>query len=489
MIQNRARINQFFSPFFFLSRSVVLTVLAVGIPSILLAQNEAVYHNIADSLVHRVLTEDLDHTEAEDLIGRARRIDPENGDAIFIAAGFIADSQGDQQDRETLLRRALSVNLRRVSPSDVVGELADVLLSQHRYREVVDLFYREAHAGRVPLPMVYGVLPVAGGDTAGPQDVWNDNRIGSLAQKFLAAQLRVGPYWYSTSYLQRLRSRYPLDTTLAIMDFTREERVSLAYLEWIDSSVASGKGAPLDILLYGVRTASDGTLRRELAARYLSQGGEDPLVFLAADMEGVFHDKWPSLHWQEDKVFWEYAYDWYGASDGDTGDLVPAFPPMPKDITLVVDEDRDTFWEERYHFTDGRLVVWEDDRDQNGLVNRRIEIDHDSRRVELFFEAAEELYHIHYAPYPRVTTVVQVEYNEADGARAVRWIPANPPTYPTGIGNVLEATWNGRRRRVTVVDDLHSRFSRQLRSDDAHILSAEETQRFLQGLRERSMVH
>ncbi len=446
------------------------------------SEETEVYRKIADSLVARVLDNPTIDLEYRELIRRARRIDPENGDAHYLAATFISEIQERQVEREALLRSALVGTLRRITRDDVIRELVDTLFLQRRYREALDLFHREEMNGTTPLPLEYDVLPVVGVDTEVVTDASFPTDADELSVRYLHAQLMSGPYWYSTAYLQRLRSRYPMDDNLAELDFFREGRVSLAFREWIDYRSSTGMEIPGTILLHGVRHGTTPEFRRDLAGRYIADGGSDPLAWMAARKEYLLDQE----DWKADKVVWETAKIWFDK------DFYSELELPGGESVLFVDESRDTFWEERYHFSDGNLRLWEDDSDQNGIVDLRVQIDTKSRRVDVSVRLSEtEVLEYRYAPYPLVSEVLRTTRNEENDPvyRVVRWIPAQPPVHPIGLEQVLSDQWDGRYERVTLNSDVFNRFDRQLQSDDARRMSMPELQQYVELLLERGIIY
>jgi hypothetical protein len=330
--------------------------------------------------------------------------------------------------------------------------------------------------------MEYSVLPVVGEDPGkvSPADI--PSTPGELSLRYLRAQLMAGPYWYSTAYLQRLRSRFPMDTSLAMLDFLREERASLAFREWIDLRSAAGQEIPRRILLHGVIYGSTPEIRRDLAEGYTEAGGNDPLAKMALDREYLREED----EWKTDKIAWEMARTWFDEEFYDDLSLPPG------EVILTVDRDRDSFWEERYHLVDGNVHLWEEDGNQNGLVDRRVQIDGEVRRVDVTVRLpGEEVLEIRYAPYPLVSEVLLLrpQGDPEKGYRTVRWQAAQPPRFPVGLDNVVARRWDGRHEEVTVNTDRLNRFRRQLDSDDARFLSSSETDRFVELLVERGIMY
>ncbi len=440
---------------------------------------EELYRDIADAVVRQVLRDGLGNTTTRELLQRARRVDPENGDALYLSASLLTDLQSRQVEREGLLRAALAGRLNRISRQRVVIALGELLYGQRRYREVLDLFHNEAASGTIALPLHEGVLPVQEGDTGIPQLADSSTAtVGEAEKLYLAARLHIGPYWYMGAYLQRLRSRFPDDAELAYLDFSREERVSLSVLEWMDNRHLTGRSVPPELLIHTIRTAPSESIRRDLGTLYVEQGGSDILARLAVN--DTERNASPEVE-SSDKLYWEYLHRWYG-NDAST----PTGETMQGYHTLVLDEDRDSFWEERYHLNGDALHTWERDADENGIVDGRVEF-HTSPMITVYLASDNRsVTEIRYAPYPMVTRVSQIHLEPSRSVTV--WTPARPPRVPAGLEEELGNGWNPYVDRLTLDPGMLNRFERQLASDDARTGRPEEFDFFMDALRQKNLV-
>lgn len=435
------------------------------LPGSVVGTEEQLYRDIADALVQQVVTGRAG-AGSDDLLAQALTVDPDNGDAMYQIALRLRGRQEDRVRRQALLAAALDARRVDTPREDVVAELAELLLAQGRSTEARNLL--ETESRELPgTPVFAGIRPVIGPIEDGPRGS-TDPRPGRIERLYVRALLQSGPRWFSAAYLQRLRSRFPTDTELAAIDFSRSNRLSLSLLEWIDREIGGGRQIPIEVLLHGIVVADDTDVRHRLARLYRAAGGTDLLGEVADQPE--YGLKIAVDH--ADKYVLERAVAWSG-NVGDSPDVVLQHEGAPD--VILLDADRDGFWEERYRHDAGSLTVWEHDIYQDGIVDQRVERFSRTSTGGLrvwhrdLSDDGVRVHGVEYAPYPNVARVTDF-FQSHDGAdvRLVEWRPARPIGYTLrGDGPWTTEEWNLATDRVTLDYDGITRFERQIRSDDA----------------------
>ncbi len=459
--------------------AAVLVVTADGSANNILAQSvdspldqsgvpaeEQLYRDISDALVQQVLSAP-DAAGADDLLARALAVDPENGDAMYRLAVRLRGSQEVRVRRRELLTSALDARRVDTPREDIVAELAELLLAQGRGTEALELLEAESRDLIGEAPVFSGVRPVIAPMEEIP--VWStDPEPSRIERLYVQALLHAGPRWFSAAYVQRLRSRFPTNSELAVIDFTRNTRLSLSLLEWIDRETGEGRQVPPELLLHGILVAKDTEMRQRLARRYRAAGGTDLLGEVAERPE----DRMATAVEHADKYVLERAVAWAGEGGQSPGELIQR--EEAPDLFLL-DTDRDQFWEERYHLNGETLAIWEHDIFQDGIVDQRVELVFQAPTGALHVwhrEVSDDGVHVHgieYAPYPNVARVTEFfQSRNGTDVSLVEWRPARPIGHTLrGSGPWATEEWNVATDRVTLDYDGITRFERQIRSDDA----------------------
>ena len=409
--------------------------------------DEQFYRDISDALVQQALS-DLDRDGADDLLARALAVDPGNGDAMYLTALRLRGIQEERIYRRELLRSALGARRVLTPHEDVVAELAELLLAQGRGAEALELLETASHGVSEDLPIFSGVQPVIAA-TGQPSEQPFNSELSRAERLYVRALLHVGPKWFSAAYLQRLRSRFPADAELAVIDFSRSTRLSLSLLEWIDRETVEGLSVPTELLLHGIVVAKDPEMRQRFARRYNAAGGTDLLGTVAENpAEGV-----AIAAEHRDKYALERAVVW-GGLDG--ASPLSVLTGENAAIVLLLDADRDQFWEERYYATDGTLRIWEHDTFQDGVVDQRVEVIGEGSTTGLrvlqrdVSDGREHVLSVEYAPYPNVARVSEFSRHlSGEDPRLMVWRPARPITHTlNGTGPWTTVDWNLSTDRV-----------------------------------------
>jgi len=524
---------------------VLLALLVIG-PSVTGQQvpqsdeGPGLYERLSDELVADAVRIGPATEEGQNLLHRALSVDPRNGDALFLLSGTMQNNGGARWEREELLRSALDGRLSVIDGTTVEEELAELLVSTDRFPEAI-AFIEDVYRAR------YGTLPIlpreAGRSSSGsPEEPDRHQRL------YLESLLVAGPQWYAGDYIRRLRTRFPDDPHLATLDFTRDRRLSLSTLEWLDRRIREGGDLPARLLLDGIVKADNPAVRSALAEHYLSTGSRDPLGILARGdgsiEDAIAHiahygqsgttagasdsgeivpgDGSPDRVVRIDKYALERLIEW----NADTGIIDPetlvdhlpgtgttASSDLPDAIVFELDEDRDGFREERYRVTrttDGswHLDLWEYDRYQDGLVDIRLELGDPGNRPDVTAairfegyerlgvprEARSEIFDVIvlvFTPYPNVGEVWALD-TSGSGAGAQpairRWRPARPVPGSFDLGRTTGEGWTVVRDRLAPVWTGGDTFQRQLQSAEPVPLRSPASEGYRNDLREWGMI-
>jgi hypothetical protein len=345
----------------------------------------------------------------------------------------------------------------------------------------------------------------------------------------MEALLESRPGWFSSSVLQRMRSRYPEDLELAYLDWQRLGVLVPSYLEWLGHTKSRNAGRNRiteRILLHALDVVppENGDLRDRLTRSYYEEsGGSDPVpavVALFSDTASTWlgADEWQNL-WV-DKRLWEAA-----------GRFVPPreWPDaLPEPLRIgyervfssptvqVVRRGASAYALELFDFEADRLARWSRDADGNGLLDTVVEFAL-SGDIRLYQRHGDMVLRIGFSPYPLVTEVqalsvepggvsrwTELEPDVPAGGLASRWNPSEPLPYdpvlrlrvPDGDSTMRTITpgldslsaADVLAGRIDLGMDDIARFSRQLVSDDARMLSAVEVRQHSGYLRTLGMI-
>ncbi len=487
---------------------------------------DGLYVRLADRLVADAVAVGSETPEGRDLLDRAISIDPQNGDAYYLIAAALKRAGGDRAEQEELLRSALERRILRTDPLVIEQEIAEILVDTGRYSEAMRFMegtYR-SRFGAVPI-----VVDTPGNVAIGPEEL---NRMELL---YLEALLAGGPRWYAGEYVRRLRGRFPDDPHIATLDFSREERVSLSALEWLDRRHQEGVDLPSRLLLESIVKADDPVLRRDLADMYRSTEDTDPIATIAAEEPtneelsvlistaddsgsgGYPGDTPPPSVVRVDKYALELFLRWNPDRPVDDLEALLQRPPDPDKggtssepseyVVYELDEDRDGYHEERYHVVEGRLALWEYDRFQDGRVDIRIELRGPSARPNVTVAIHDDGYSrlevprddrpeastvtvLVFSPYPRVGEVWIADASGPDRwmyPEIRRWRPGRPVAGTFHIGGVLDEGWTVLRDRLEPAWERYGSFHRQLEPEEAVTLGGDEYERYRSDLRRWEM--
>ncbi|MCG8477507.1 MAG: hypothetical protein MI724_00295 [Spirochaetales bacterium] len=461
----------------------------------------ALHRRIAISLVDEALALGFDFEYrvlpgAEEtvaaLLARANTLDPHLADAAFLLSQLAATDRRSTRRRERLLQEALGGDLAVVERGSVVETLADLYLRQGRGREALTLIDEEFR-DRGGLSPVMALFPAVDAPDVGPPRAAFDVAPGRLHHLHVRALLAVGPRWYSSNYLRRLYDRFPEDQETGLIWWERRNRISLGFLEWLDAAERDGGIVSPAVYLHAVRHAPD-PLLSEFTRRYYEAGGTDTLPaaltlvagdrFLDSRYAASVDDRAVEAFFFSDKIIWEAVYHSVNGVRGALpSDIAPFADAVEGDFrgetTLVVDDDRDLFWEERYTIRSGELVAWQSDEDRNGYVDTAALFS--PRGIRILIAEGGAYHVVEYASYPLVRSVMRLA-----GDDAVVWTPSRPVAFDAGLRVVAGRTlvvpdrestlpiWETLGGRVRLEDGVAERFARQLGSDDARIANDEE---------------
>jgi hypothetical protein len=422
-----------------------------------------------------------DETRRE-LARRAAELDPSLGDPYVMLAGYLEGEQAAQPEREQLLSQALAGDFVTISRDDAVADMVELLLLQNRPQEALSLLHAEFQAnGDTPLERIMGAVDRAdrGAITAFPATELN--RVDRL---YVAALMAGDAPWFAGRVVQRLRARFPMDRSLAAIDWRRGSHVSLAVLEWIDAVEQLTGTASAEMYRELLRADPPELLVPELLERYQRAGGDDPLVDALSVVYG--NGEPPTIDsLLSDKLMWEILIERLDRSSisEHIQDALTEIRHRDR-VVLTRDDNRDGYWEERYVYENGELTLWQLDDDQDGRVSVAVDLSGPAARVAVRREPEEDTIVIDYGSYPLVS---RVRWITSAGGR--EWTAAQPVPFDVGISGSMDIElWNALGRRVTVDSDVFDRFQRQRRSDDSRAVVDDEIRELRMDLQQWGLI-
>lgn len=451
---------------------------------------------------HRLIAmEERDH--ARFLLERAHSINPQSGDALYLLATLERHAPDTVQWREQLLRRALELHLESISPDDLTADLARLLIDTHRAAEAVDLLdtHLRQQEGRGAVHRAMAAL--LEGDTEEPGES-AQRTLSRLESLFIEAILGDNPGWFSTALLARMRSRYPEDMNLALLDWRRFDTLVPSFSEWLGPVLDRADEFSLSEELHALREITgrflsllpeeSGRLRTDLTRQYYEMlDGVDPrpalLVLLLSSPDEVPSFVRDFSFPEDSKELWEVL-----GSHRDPGDWPENLPQplgslledlLSRTTAVIHHRDTVTFTGEAYHLEGGVLRRWIRDSDGNGRTDKVVEF-RGGGNLSLYERNHDTVVRVDYAPYPLVTRVwsfpllgegVQrwtvLERERIDSGTSRVWSPAGPVPFDPGLQGPIAGASGASvlAGTITVDRSIHRRFSRQLASDDANTLS------------------
>ncbi|MFW5693719.1 MAG: hypothetical protein ACOCYB_01020 [Alkalispirochaeta sp.] len=444
--------------------------------------NQDLYRRLAVELSEQAVGLPDDDAARRELARRAAELDPSLADPVVILADFLRDEQSAQRERERMLREALAADFVITDRADAVASLAELLLQQQRFQDVLSLLDAEIPpVGGAPLQRILGYVHRPDEAVAAVPLRENLSRLDRL---YVAALMGGDAPWFVGGLMQRLRTDFPMDQELGYMDWQRGSDVSLGVLEWLDAVEQLSGTASAEIYRRLLRSDPPSVLVPALVSRYRRADGNDPLVDAIAMVHGL--DETPgreALH--SDKVVWELLVEHFDQSD------------LPDDVTraldeireadrrvLVRDENRDGFWEERYYFRRGEISLWHHDENQDGRVSTTVATSGGVVSFAHRRDRDDSVVLVEFASYPLVSRVMWIE-----STGGFEWVPAQPIPFDVGVSELfVDGLWNALAARVTVEGDAFERFHRQRRSDATRALAERDTEEIRSELREWGMI-
>ncbi|MFO7780664.1 MAG: hypothetical protein R6W94_03475 [Spirochaetia bacterium] len=320
--------------------------------------------------------------------------DDENADAHHVLARSLADRQAATARVVEHLEQALRAESFRITDE---GE-ARLLLAE--------TYVRIGAAG--------DALELLETDTIGAPEP-------ELSYLTARALLALGQVEAAERVALRGRRLYPEDPRFVLFLLRRDPVPGPRTGRWLDANVSEDP-AYLESLLYYAERVGAPERAVALSDRYLALGGEDPRVaVIRADAAGegtAGGGRSGSDPAEAREAAWELFVRMDGLRDKAAVEEMYALLPdgelkaRVRDVlsvyngTVVRDEDRNGFWEERFVFSDGRLERWQVDRNQDGVLEYDMLV---SSRVPRSLEATPEGFLVTYGAYPEVSAVEAVD--------------------------------------------------------------------------------
>lgn len=285
--------------------------------------------------------------EAESYMETALSLSPDLADAM-VALGAYRGRENQVSRGIELLERALREGrFLETSVEEARIELARLYVRTRRYAAA----YRTLE--EVPLPLAEA-LHLRG--------------LAALGENRLLPARRAA---------ERGRALYPEDPRFVDLQYRLDALPPISFERWLENNRSSD---PDYLRLFGrfLLQVGEPEAYSEEAESYLRLGGRDPAVagrYAAVLENGV--DRFLELEGHRDK----YALEVAGShlSNGAAQELLQAakerLRELEQPVTLAYDPDRDGYENGSFNWQSGGVVSWEDDPDQDGLMERVINFD------------------------------------------------------------------------------------------------------------------
>jgi hypothetical protein len=339
----------------------------------------------------------MDIGNARALVNAALDFDPVSSDALFLRAYLDLDKQ---EETSVVLRDFQSAisnnNFAGIDANHAAIGYATVLLRTRMAEEAL------------------AVLDAA--DLTAP-DV--DMALVANAHLVRARALRqLGRGLDADSVIAQARSRFPDDAGFFLLELESEPSPSFRYRRELDRLMRAGADGPamLAALLQYAITAPIVEEKRWASATYLERGGQDPSIALAlagSDEAGMV-DTFIQLGGYRRRDVFLSVLDALPATEQADEQMADTAAASLRDRLLAAagdyngfslrDGDGDGFWEERITLSDGAVVRWEIDSDQDGTNEVDLSFS-GGEPVQVIVEQPPGLVVVAYESYPFVRSV------------------------------------------------------------------------------------
>ncbi|MFW5728467.1 MAG: tetratricopeptide repeat protein [Spirochaetota bacterium] len=346
------------------------------------AEVAALYRNASQELLRTGNPE-----AAETLIDRGLEFDSDSADLRALKADIAAQEQARTREALSLFDAALGgPSFAALERSEVVVDFAEILLRVGEGARAEEVLSR--HLGQPP---------------------YTTDRAYAVGSRALRA---TGDDAGANELLQRGLERFPDSVALFALQFDNLEVPDPSTVRRL-RALREESDAYRRLLLQYAETLEDSALRRDEIEGYFEAGGEDPLasVLLLEVTESPLEEleRFEELGGLGDKGLIERAYA--ALPEGEARQELRATVGSLTG-SVVRDENRDGFVEERYEFARGRMMRWIIDADTDGVP----ELDMSLRgRVPVAATINQQPGYVtlQYGDYPDVETIALVE-DDAD---------------------------------------------------------------------------
>ncbi|HUX14631.1 MAG TPA: hypothetical protein VMW87_16510 [Spirochaetia bacterium] len=440
--------------------------------------------------------------EAESLVRIALEYDPADADAHYLLGRILLSDQGRTTEAELELKHAVQLNDFRVYlQSDCALALAALYLRTGRYLDGISTLQHYGGRGyvdQVPFhnrPIRTG--PVSSSDS---RDETVRGAVQTLAgdadPRYTVVLVKLlegaGEAAQAQSILQRGLLRYPGNTDIEHLFLMRDPVPALATSSWLDAH-ASRDPAYLNFLTDYIRALPDGSVRKHFIDLYFHNNGNSPEAWALS--AGSTNTDTEAL-----KGFLAAGATTDRSASSDIGAIQLIYSRL-KDLnvkrdlenrlaaysgTLGLDSNHDGYYEQTYHFDNGRLVTWTVDNNQDGvpsevvhLAPAIVSVDRSSRSRGLQDPPVTSRYTVTFGEYPRVGSVrferstlfsgEDVEYLVIPGKIS---LPVTTPPASAGGYGVLDIPMiNPERTIITETEVRSSAFRALFRSGSSGRIS------------------
>jgi tetratricopeptide (TPR) repeat protein len=292
------------------------------------------------------------YEEACRFLDRALEQNPLSSDAHYLSAVARAHDQTSTVQAEEHLQQALQLDSwSRYTGTHGAAALAAIYYRTGRYREVGEV-----------------LADVPADDPLLPEELLAQMRYYQIRALYESGDPGAD------RLLVRSRDRFPDDARFFDIALSREAVPSLRYRDELERLIAADSGDDPALLIAVLRYAETAPTAEEATwavATYLDFGGADPAVALAQDRFTGESDL--SLFVELGGVAHRDLVGAVVSSDESTlSTLEEAVSQFSG--TAIVDSNRDGFYEERLTVSDGMIVSWSADRNQDGVHEVEIEL-------------------------------------------------------------------------------------------------------------------